>query len=105
MKRAALTVFLLSLPFHLTACRVNWFDRTLDVPWWIVAIYLALWVTVPTYLAGRSITGKKYACPSCGQTFYPKFWAAVFSFHMGDLRTFRCPHCGKKDLCGPSYDQ
>ena len=105
MKRIALTVFLSFLTLCLTSCRVNWFDRTYEVPWWMVAIYLAVWITVPTYIAGRYIMSKKYACPSCGKTFYPKFWESVFSFHMGDLRALRCPHCGKKDLCGPSSDQ
>ena len=104
MKRLVLILFLL-LPLVLTSCRVHFFDRQYDVPWWVIAVPEILFICLVTYIAGRLIASKKYACPNCGGTFYPTVWAAIFSFHMGDLRSFRCPHCGKRDLCGPSYDQ
>ena len=104
MKRLVLTLFLL-LPFVLTSCRVHFFDRQYDVPWWLIAIPEAIFIVLITYIIGRSIASEKYACPLCGKTFYPKVWAVIFSFHMGNQRALRCPHCGKKDMCSPSYDQ
>ena len=104
MKRTFLFLSML-LPLALTSCEVHLANRTYDVPWWLIVIPEAIFIVLVTYIMGRVIASEKYACPLCGKTFYPKTWAVIFSFHMGNQRALRCPHCGKKDMCSPSYDQ
>ena len=38
MKRIAFVLLITVLALSLTACRVNWFDRHYDVPWWSIAV-------------------------------------------------------------------
>ena len=92
-------ILLVSLPTLLTSCRVNWFDKQYDVPWWMIAIPVAVWSLA--WLIGGSlyIASKKYRCPLCARTFSPKRYRAMLSVHVNGDRVFKCPHCGKRKLC------
>ncbi len=96
---------LCSIVILLTSCKVNWFDKQYDVPWWtvalpVVAIFLITWV-----VAGRHIASKTYVCPQCNHTFSPKWWKAAFTVHVNSDRVFKCPHCGKRSFCRLSRDR
>lgn len=38
MKKLALVFVTVALTFSLISCKVNWFDRQYDVPWWVIAV-------------------------------------------------------------------
>ncbi|MBR4032781.1 MAG: hypothetical protein IKJ07_08625 [Clostridia bacterium] len=87
------------MTLSLTSCQINWFDRHYDVPWWMIAIpttalLIGVWIIV-----GKHIASKKYICPKCNKTFYPKWSQAALSIHINDSRVFKCPHCGRKGFC------
>lgn len=89
----------------LTSCKVNWFDKQYDVPWWTVAIPVTVITVTVILLAGKIISSKKYICPECGKSFHPKWWQAMLSLHINSDRLFKCPHCGKRSFCSPSREK
>ncbi len=91
-----------ALVFSLSACEVHFGSESYDVKWWVIAIPTVIFCAIIFFIAGKVITNTEYICPDCGKTFYPKWWQAVFSAHMGNSRLFKCPHCGKKNFCRPS---
>ena len=107
MKKRLLALFALSLVLMttLTSCTVNWFDRQYDVPWWVIAIPVALWSLAWLIGGGLYIASKTYVCPACTRTFSPKWYIAMFSLHINDDRYFKCPHCGKKSFCPLARDR
>ena len=105
-KRIGIFIFAVCLTMlSLTSCTVNWFDRTYEVPWWVIVIPSALIVVISLWLAGKHIASQEYICPECGKKFYPKWHQAAFSVHMNDDRVLKCPHCGKKGFCHLSRDK
>lgn len=98
-KILALFVLICILTFLLTSCQVNWFDQKYDVPWWVIAVPVTIFSVLVWIVAGKHIASKKYVCPKCNKTFYPKWWKAALSIHMNDDRVFKCPHCGRKGFC------
>ena len=85
----------------LSSCQVNWFDKHYDLHWWVIAIPTVIFSMMIWIAAGSYIASKKYVCSKCNQTFYPKWWKAAVSVHMGDSRVFKCPQCGEKGFCKP----
>ena len=100
---AILTVCIISL--SLTSCKVNWFDKQYDVPWYCIAIPVAIFTCIMFFAAGKYIASKKYVCPKCHMSFHPKLFAAMFSIHLNDDRVFKCPCCGRKGFCPPSRER
>ena len=99
LKRILFIAILLIMTFTLTSCRVNWFDKQYDVPWYVVAIPTLIICAIVFFIAGKSISNKLYVCPRCGSEFHPNFWLAMCSMHIGSDRLFRCPKCGHKGFC------
>ena len=83
----------------LTSCKVNWFDKQYDAPWWAVLIPTVVFVAAVLFAAGKFIASKEFVCPKCGGKFHPKWWVAMVSLHIGSDRYFKCPHCGKRRFC------
>jgi len=83
----------------LCSCQVNWFDQHYDVSWWVIAVPVVIFSAIMWFVAGKYIASKKYVCPKCNQTFFPRWWKAAISVHINSDRVFRCPHCGKKGFC------
>ena len=105
MKRSITIVLIIGVNlFFLTSCEVNWFDQQYDVPWWVIAVPVVVFSAIVWFAAGKHIASKKYFCPKCNKSFYPKWWHAAISIHMNDDRVFRCPHCGRKGFCPLSRD-
>ena len=104
MKKVAFAFSLIASAFALTSCKVNWFDRQYDVPFWVIAVPVVIFVAVVWFFAGKYIASQKYICPNCNKTFYPQWWKAAFSIHINDDRVFKCPHCGRKGFCPPSRE-
>lgn len=88
----------------LTSCQVNWFDKHYDVPWWMIAVPVTIFCLIVWIAAGKYISEKKYICSGCGKSFYPKWWKAAISIHLGDDRVFKCPHCNRKSFCHVSRE-
>ena len=99
MKKFQRLLVLLPLALCLCSCRVNWFGRQYDAPWWMIAIPTVLILASAWFFVGRAIAKREYKCSECQKTFYPTWWKASFSVHMGSDRVFKCPHCGKKGFC------
>ena len=99
MKKLYFVFVTVVLTFSLTSCKVNWFDRQYDAPWWAVAVPVLVFSAAVIFVASKHIASKKYVCPKCSRSFYPKWWQAAFSIHMNGDRVFKCPHCGRKGFC------
>lgn len=98
-KSCFLFLLVIALALSLVSCQVNWFDRQYDVPWWGIAVPILIFLAIAFFAVGKHIASKKYVCPKCNKTFYPKWWQTAFSIHMNDDRVFKCPHCGRKGFC------
>ena len=95
MKKISLLANLYILTLLLSGCRVNWFDRSYDVPWYVVAVPAAIILI----LAHIHIMSGTYICPSCGTEIKPK-WYHLFTYvHNGDERVAKCPKCGRTGFC------
>ena len=92
MKKAWLSLILLTITVSLTSCTVNWFDRTVDVPWYFIAIPVAL-ISMFGYFILMSFT---YICPHCKTEFKAKPHQLYVSLHCGGKRYAKCPCCGRK---------
>ena len=83
----------------LASCKVNWFDKQYDVPWWVIAIPVAIFTLVMMLASAKYISTREYICPKCSGKFHPKWWQTLFSLHINSDRYFKCPHCGKRSFC------
>lgn len=98
-KRFLISFLLLYTSVFLTSCKVNWFDKSYDLPWLFVAIPTVLFVLIVMIAAGKYIAKKTFVCEKCYKSFHPKWWKAMLSLHVNDDRIFKCPHCGKRGFC------
>lgn len=105
MRRIVPIFVLVTMLLTLTACEIHWHDKSYDVPWYMIAIPVALFSVIMFAIAGAVISKKKYVCPSCRHSFHPPFWVAMVSLHIGSDRYFKCPRCGKKSFCPLSRQQ
>ena len=107
MRRKILVIgaMIVILSVSLTSCRVNWFDRQIDVAWWTIAIPVFLFWVMVWFFAGKCISKKRYTCKKCKRSFFPEWWSAAISLHMNEERVFKCPHCGVRGFCSVSCDK
>ena len=99
MKKILCALTIVAVLLTLTACEVHWFDKSYDVPWYVIAIPVALFSVIMFWISGTVISRKKYLCPHCRHKFQPSFWVAIVSIHVNSDRYFKCPRCGKKSFC------
>jgi len=92
-------IILLTLPWMLTSCRVNWFNKQYDVPWWMVTVPVVILVFLSWIITGKRIAKKQYVCPKCNHKFHPKWQTAALSIHINSNRVLRCPRCNRKGFC------
>ena len=95
MKKLILIISTFILTLALTSCKVNWFGKTLDAPWYFIAIPVAI-ILVAGYLI---IMSKTFICPKCNTEFKPKWYHLDATIHYMDTRVGRCPKCGYKGFC------
>ena len=79
----------------LTSCKVNWFNDQYDVPWYYVAVPVA----IVFVLAHFSIMSGTYICPKCGTEIRLKWYQIYAYVHMNGGRLVICPNCGRKGFC------
>ena len=85
----------------LTSCEVHFGKNIYNVHW----VFIALPILIALFVVGIYFGKKKFVCPNCNKTFYVGWFKYLFSGHVGDERSLRCPHCKKVGACYPSYDQ
>ena len=95
MKKTILYSFLLTSTLFLTSCKVNWFGGTVDVPWYYVAIPVALIFTVGYII----LMTNTYVCPHCNTEFKAKPYQLYVTIHLNRKRLAKCPNCKRKDFC------
>ena len=95
MKKAISIFVLLATTSSLSSCAVNWFGDTMDVPWYYIAIPVAL-VAVLGYMI---LMSKTYICPHCKTEFKAKPYQLYVTVHMCGKRIAKCPKCGRKSFC------
>ena len=95
MKKVLAAVILVIQAFVLTSCRVNWFGARYDVPWYFVAVPVAI-IFIVSYVVMISGT---YVCPQCKTEFKPKWYQLYVVFHFNGKRVVKCPKCGRKGFC------
>ena len=95
MKKVLLLLISLIVALSLTSCTVNWFGGTREVPWYYVAIPVAV-----IFIAGYFILmSKTYVCPDCNTEFKAKPYQLYVTVHCGRKRLAKCPKCGRKGFC------
>ena len=95
MKKVILFFALAVLSIALCSCQVNWFTTTVEVPWYVVAVPVAL-IFVAGYLILMNTT---FVCPKCGTEFKPKWYQLSVCVHYMGERIAKCPCCGRKGFC------
>ena len=99
MKKVLFLAMLLCSVLFLSSCEVHYFGSNYDVPWYIIAIPVALFSFVVLFTAHISIIKKYYKCPKCGTEFKPKWYTLSSWIRENDKRVMRCPKCGRKGFC------
>lgn len=79
----------------LTGCKVNWFDKTVDVPWY----YVAIPVTLVSIFAYTYLIKGTYVCPKCGKEFKVKWYQMSVCIHINGKRLAKCPNCKMDSFC------
>lgn len=95
MRKLFSVIALLLLMLSLSGCTVNWFDKQYDVPWFAIAIPVA----VIFLIAHICIMSGTYVCPECGASFKPKWYQVSAYFHFMGKRLIKCPECKKTSYC------
>ncbi|MBQ6552914.1 MAG: hypothetical protein IJL83_04805 [Clostridia bacterium] len=95
-KRISFCCVLAVLPLLLTACEAHIGNHSFEVPWYFIAIPVALFTVLVFVIAGIAISKNTYVCTECSHRFHPKWWKAAVSLHMNSSRLFKCPNCGHK---------
>ncbi len=95
MRKVFGIIALLVLMLSLSGCTVNWFDKQYDVPWFVIAIPVAIIFLI----AHMKIMSKTYICPECGASIKPKWYQISVYFHFMDKRIVKCPNCKKYNYC------
>jgi len=92
VKKVLFSFVLLLSSVMLCSCRVNWFGKTVDAPWYLVVIPVLLVLVVSYIILIRRI----YICSECKTEFKPKWYHFSVCLHFNGKRVVKCPKCGKK---------
>lgn len=95
MKKIAYFMTLAFCLLTLSGCTVNWFDKTYDVPWY----YIAIPVAVIYVIAHFHVVSGTYVCPKCNSDIKLKWYQIYAYFHTSNKRFMICPHCKSKVFC------
>ena len=95
MKKIICLMFVLFLIVFLCSCKINWFNKTLDVSWYYVAIPCVV-IFVLAYIL---IFSQTYVCPNCKTEFKPKWYQLYTTIHFNGKRIAKCPNCKRRGYC------
>ena len=95
IKKILLLALFSSSTLLLCSCQVNWFGTTKDVPWYYIAIPVAVIAVVGYVILMKS----RFLCPQCHTEIKPKWYELSVCVHMGDKRIVKCPQCGRRGFC------
>ena len=95
MKKLHLFFMLVICVFLMTGCRVQWFDYYYDVPWYVIAIPIAMILVI----AHIYIMSGTYICPRCNTEIKPKWFQLYAYIHDNDERVAKCPKCNYIGFC------
>ncbi len=96
---------LLALLPLLTACTLRLSDTLYEVPWWIILSIVGAVILLILVPALKNTKRIWFTCPLCNRKFKPAAARILFSLHANDNRVLKCPHCGKRSMCAPSFEQ
>ena len=80
MKKLAFVFVTVALTFSLTSCKVNWFDKHYEVPWWVIAIPVAVFSLVVFVWAGKYIASKNTSAQNVMERFIQNGGKRQFHF-------------------------
>ena len=104
MKRfLAVSVLWVCLSVLLCSCAVQIGGVGYEVPWWVIGVPTAVIVAIAVYAAAKSVLEKTYVCGECGKLFMPTGPEIGILLHDNDKCVLKCPHCGKRGFCEPTY--
>lgn len=74
---------------------------------WIpfVIVYVLAMLTGFLWLTPYYYKKTAYICPTCHETFKPKFSQMFWANHTPTTRKLTCPHCEEKKWCVETYDE
>lgn len=95
MRKTKFLITLVICTMLLSGCKVNWFGESYDVPWYAVALPIA----VIFIIAHIHIMSGLYICPNCGAEIKCKWYHFHMYMHLGGKRFAKCPNCNWKGFC------
>ena len=95
MKKIVFLCTALATSVLFTSCEGNWFGKTVNIPWYFIAIPVCL-VVVISYLVLMNTT---FVCPDCETEFKPKWYQLSVGIHHMNKRLLKCPKCGRRGFC------
>ena len=93
------SALLLSIPLLLTSCDVHWGSEHADVPWYVIAIPVVLFLAICYVVQSYCLTKHSYKCPECGEEFHPKMFSSFIPRYNQYEAFLKCPRCGKHSFC------
>lgn len=108
MKKAAIAILFFGMMMSFSSCTVHLGEINIDVPWWVVTIFVVIPSLTIACIAAWFGTRKNrkaiYVCQHCQHRFKPG-WHVLYSLHANDDYLLTCPHCKQRDWCSMSYNQ
>lgn len=99
MKKAFLFPALLAPALFLCSCDVHVGNQHADVPWYVIAIPVVIFVAVVFTVTGYCMKKHTYKCPVCGEEFHPKLYSSAILYSNQYEALLKCPHCKKRSYC------
>ena len=99
MKKALLTALTLIGTLSLYSCKVNWFTTTIDVPWYLMIVYVGIPFVIIFAVLYKAMISRTYICPHCKAEFKPKWYQLSICVHFMGKRLAKCPECKRTSYC------
>ncbi len=108
MKKRIGMLLVVGMMLLCSSCTLNMGDTHVDLPWPIMTAFMLAPTLLITFIVVWCTTSDNrkniYVCPHCHHRFKPGV-RVIWSPHVMDEYSLKCPRCGKRDWCSMSYDQ
>ena len=99
MKKILSLLSVLGTALALCSCKVNWFTTTIDVPWYLMIVYVGIPFVLIFAILYKAMISKTYVCPHCKAEFKPKWYQLSICVHFMGKRLIKCPECKRTSYC------